>query len=29
MEMDTAVIEQRNDTRSDLAWPVSVWLPQR
>jgi hypothetical protein len=28
MEMDTAVIEQRNDTRSDLAWPVSVWLPK-
>ena len=28
MEMETAVIEQRNDTRSDLAWPVSVWLPE-
>ena len=28
MEMDTAVIEQRSDTRSDLAWPVSVWLPK-
>lgn len=26
--MDTAVIEQRTDTRSDLAWPVSVWLPE-
>jgi hypothetical protein len=29
MEMETtSVIEQRNDTRSDLAWPVSVWLPE-
>ena len=28
MEMDTAVIEQRSDTRSDLTWPVSVWLPE-
>ena len=26
--METAVIEQRTDTRSDLAWPVSVWLPE-
>jgi hypothetical protein len=28
MEMETSVIEQRSDTRSDLAWPVSVWLPE-
>lgn len=28
METSTSVIEQRNDTRSDLAWPVSVWLPE-
>jgi len=28
METDTTVIEQRSDTRSDLAWPVSVWLPK-
>ena len=26
--METAVIEQRQDTRSDLTWPVSVWLPE-
>lgn len=26
--METAVVEQRKDTRSDLVWPVSVWLPQ-
>lgn len=21
-------VEQRKDTRTDLAWPVSVWLPE-
>ena len=26
--METAVIEQRKDVRSDLAWPVSLWLPE-
>lgn len=26
--METAVVEQRKDTRSDLIWPVSIWLPQ-
>ncbi len=26
--MDTALVEQRTDTRSDLSWPVSVWLPE-
>lgn len=26
--METSVIDQRKDTRSDLAWPVSVWLPE-
>lgn len=26
--METAVVEQRKDTRSDLVWPVSIWLPQ-
>jgi len=24
----TAVSEQRTDTRSDLAWPISMWLPE-
>jgi len=27
MEMGTAV-EQRREKRTDLAWPVSVWLPE-
>jgi len=27
-KMETSVIEQRNHTRSELAWPVSVWLPE-
>ena len=22
------LVEHRNDTRTDLSWPVSVWLPQ-
>ena len=26
--METSVMEQRKDVRSDLAWPVSVWLPE-
>jgi hypothetical protein len=26
--METAVVEQRKDARSDLVWPVSIWLPQ-
>ncbi len=24
----TAASEQRTDTRSDLAWPISMWLPE-
>jgi hypothetical protein len=27
-KMETAVVEQRKEARSDLAWPVSVWLPE-
>ncbi len=26
--METQVVEQRKDVRSDLSWPVSVWLPE-
>ncbi len=26
--METQVVEKRRDTRSDLSWPVSVWLPE-
>ena len=26
--MTTSVIEQRTDTRSDLDWPISLWLPE-
>lgn len=26
--MATLNIDQRTDTRSDLSWPVSVWLPE-
>ncbi len=26
--METAVVEQRKDARSDLSWPVSIWLPE-
>ncbi len=26
--MQTSVVEQRTDARSDLAWPVSMWLPE-
>ena len=26
--METSVVEQRTEARSELAWPVSVWLPE-
>ena len=26
--MQTTVVEQRKQARSELAWPVSVWLPE-
>ena len=26
--MESAVINQRCDVRSDLSWPVSIWLPE-
>ena len=26
--METTAIDQRQDVRADLNWPVSVWLPQ-
>ena len=26
--MESAVVEQRQDIRQDLSWPVSVWLPE-
>ena len=26
--METTVVEQRINTRSELVWPVSVWLPE-
>lgn len=26
--METAVVEQRTEARSELSWPVSVWLPE-
>jgi hypothetical protein len=26
--MESTLVEQRRDTRSDLAWPVSIWLPE-
>lgn len=26
--METTVVEQRREARSELAWPVSVWLPE-
>lgn len=25
--METTIVEQRRDVRSDLVWPVSVWIP--
>jgi len=26
--METVAVEQRKHTRSELSWPVSVWLPE-
>jgi hypothetical protein len=26
--MDNVVVEHRKEARSELAWPVSVWLPE-
>ena len=26
--MDTQTIEQRRNVRSELTWPVSVWIPE-
>ena len=26
--METTVVEQRKEARSELTWPVSVWLPE-
>lgn len=26
--MESTLVEQRNNTRSDLTWPVSIWLPE-
>ena len=26
--MDTVAVEQRRSTRTEVSWPVSVWLPQ-
>lgn len=26
--MESMVVEQRQDIRQDLSWPVSVWLPE-
>lgn len=26
--METLAVDQRQDVRADLNWPVSVWLPQ-
>ena len=26
--MESTLVEQRRDVRTDLSWPVSVWLPQ-
>ena len=26
--LQTLIAEQRRDTRSDLAWPISMWLPE-
>lgn len=26
--MESTLVEQRRDTRSDLSWPVSIWLPE-
>ena len=26
--MEATLVEQRRDSRSELSWPVSVWLPE-
>ncbi|MCI0498864.1 MAG: PilZ domain-containing protein [Planctomycetales bacterium] len=26
--MESTIVEQRQDIRSDLSWPVSIWLPK-
>jgi len=26
--MESIAVEQRRDVRSDLSWPVSIWLPE-
>ena len=26
--METSVVDQRTDARSELTWPVSIWLPE-
>ena len=26
--MESTVLEQRGEVRSDLSWPVSIWLPE-
>lgn len=26
--MESVAVEQRRDVRSDLSWPVSIWLPE-
>lgn len=26
--METVTVEQRKDTRTELSWPISVWLPE-
>ena len=26
--METVLVEQRKEVRSELTWPVSIWLPQ-
>ena len=26
--METVLVEQRKEARSELTWPVSIWLPQ-
>lgn len=26
--MESTIAEQRSETRTDLTWPVSVWLPE-
>jgi len=26
--MESLAVEQRRDVRSDLTWPVSIWLPE-